>query len=112
MSFVSSFWQRNKSAIQSIAKPLISHIPVVGDFAASRIQMSPTPMQQTLQGQSAVVAASLVPTINAVNSESYRTADTSRAVATQVVAPGMDKTYLIIGGVVLLLFLFMFMNKR
>jgi hypothetical protein len=72
MSILSAMWSRNKGAISSIVKPLVSHIPVVGDFAASRINMSPTPAQSELSTTTAVAVqnatqaiAPLVPQANA-----------------------------------------------
>lgn len=48
MSIFSQAWKNIGGAVQAVAKPFISGIPVIGGFAASRILMSPTPLQGQL----------------------------------------------------------------
>lgn len=47
MSFFSNAWK----TVQTVAKPFVKTIPIVGDFAASRINMSPTPGQDAASAQ-------------------------------------------------------------
>ena len=108
MSWVSSFWQRNGSAIQSIAKPFVSKIPIVGDTIASRINMSPTANQEALSTQAAVAGAVLTPQINRVNAD----AAANNVPATHITAPSNNNTMLMIGGAVLLLILVLMMTRK
>lgn len=111
MSWLSSLVRRNSNVIQAIAKPLVSHIPVIGDTLGSRILMSPTPTQENAVQAVAQATNTVTPFVQAVAVESKAPTpaaftDPQRAI---LPAPTMDtQKMLMIGGGVLLLIVLLF----
>lgn len=111
MSWLSSAIRRNSKAIQSIVKPLVSHVPLVGGVVADRMLMSPTPAQANAIETTSAAVSQVAKAGAAVQAEQATTiAPTPVAVSPPVTAvppgtapPGSvsQKTLLIVGGVAL-----------
>lgn len=115
MSWLSAAWKRNSNAIQSIVKPLVSHLPG-GDIVASRMLMSPTAAQANVGTSVNTALASIAPKVAVVQQESGGSSATLPA-PTPVGGPamtslsGITPTQLAIGGALVLALLF-FSSRR
>jgi len=101
VSFLSNLWDD----VQSVAKPFVASIPVVGGFAASRIQMSPTPQQ-------ASVSSSLTPTANAVGYDVQQALAASRGQTSGVSGLLGGGGMILLGGFLFVIALYFLLNRR
>ena len=111
-SWLSAAWKRNKNAIQAIVKPIVSHIPVVGDTVASRILMSPTAAQSNLSSATNSALTSIGARAQLVTAEQNGTLPTPVGMALAALPPGITGPQLAIGAVLLLGLVYLSMRRK
>ena len=111
-SWLSAAWKRNNKAIQSVLKPLVSKIPVVGDLAADRMLMSPTAAQVNLQNATNDALGSIGARVALVNAEANHTLPAPVGAALGMLPPGITGPQLALGAAVLVLLVFLTMRRK
>lgn len=118
MSILSNFLSNTVvgRAVQAVAKPFISKVPVVGDYVNSRILMAPRPAEGALEGSTSQALQQFQTTVRSDPTYLQQQAGTGAGAAVTAThastIAGLPRDLVLIGASVLVFVLLLFIITR